>query len=97
MPLNVTQRVFSTRVALMLALQDTSHQSIPWRASYRNEIAGEVGEQVADLRKHLSRISVRKALPHLDKFRDANSWLTLTPEKVRPLTLLARHVCVLSS
>ena len=84
-PLNVTQRVFSTRVALMLALQDTAHQSIPWRASYRNEIAGEVGAQVADLRKHLSRISVRKALPHLDKFREANSWLALTPEKVKEI------------
>ena len=84
-PLNVTQRVFSTRVGLMLALQDTAHQAIPWRASYRNEIAGEAGAQVADLRKHLSRISVRKALPHLDKFREASSWLALTPEKVKEI------------
>ncbi len=84
-PLNVTQRVFSARVALMVALQDTKHQAIAWRANYRNEIAREVGAQVADLRRHLSRISVRKALPHLDKFREAGSWLALTPEKAREI------------
>lgn len=83
--LNVTQRVFSVRVALMLALQDTAHQAIEWRADYRKELAKEVGGQVNDLRKHLERISVRKALPHLDKFREDDSWLTLTQEKVKEI------------
>ena len=84
-PLNVTQRVFSTRIALMLALQDTAHQAIPWRAGYRKEIVTEAGAQIADLRTHLSRISVRKALPHLDNFRDVRSWLALTPAKVKEI------------
>ncbi len=82
-PLNVSQRVFSTRVKLMLALQDVAHQAIPWRAAYRKELAKTVGEQVGYLRKQLGRISVRKALPHLDNFRSAESWDMLTPEKVK--------------
>lgn len=84
-PLNVTQRVFSARVALMQALQGTEHQAVAWRAEYRKVLVKEVGEQVSDLRTHLARISVRKALPHLDNFRTDDSWLVLTQEKVKEI------------
>ena len=83
--LNVTQRVFSEKVHLMLELQDTKHQSVAWRAGFRKRLANDVLAQVVHLRKQLSRISVRKVLPHLDKFRTEEALNLLTEEKVKEI------------
>jgi type I restriction enzyme R subunit len=77
--------VFSEKVHLMLELQDTKHQSVAWRAGLRKRLAKDVLAQVVHLREQLSRISVRKVLPHLDKFRTEEALNLLTEEKVKEI------------
>ncbi len=81
--LSVSQRIFSLRVGLMLALQDVRHQAVPWRAAYRQALGEAVLGQVAHLRRQRARIAVRKAMPHLDKFKAPEDWAVLTPERVK--------------
>ncbi len=83
--LSVSQRLFSLRVKLMLALQDVAHQSVPWRVDYRKALSAAVEAQVTYLRKQHARIAVRKAMPHLDNYKTTDDWLTLTPERVKEI------------
>lgn len=81
--LSVSQRIFAARVKLMLALQDVKNQSIPWRVDYWKKLMGVVSATVDNLRKQRARISVRKAMPQLDVYREHEEWKKLTEVRVK--------------
>ena len=65
---SLSQRVFVQRVRLMLALQDVRQQDIASRHAYWKELCGIVTEQIRRAKANIGRVSVRKALPDLERF-----------------------------
>ncbi|MDD6031086.1 MAG: DEAD/DEAH box helicase family protein, partial [Kiritimatiellae bacterium] len=88
--LSVSQRIFSTRAALMLALQDVSNQSIPWRAAYWKTLGRAVLDQTLALREQRrTRLMVRKHLPCIDRYRLPDAWRNLSEDR---LSEIDRHI-----
>ena len=65
---SLSQRVFTQRVRLMLALQAVRHQAVESRRAYWKELHDIVAGQIRCAKANICRVSVRKVLPDLERF-----------------------------
>lgn len=76
--LNITQRLFNIRLAILVELQKIEHQTVEFNRNYHKRLFELLHGEVVKIKSNSCRIQVRKEMPYVDKYYDHDKWNNLS-------------------
>ena len=78
--LSVSQQAFAARVGILVELQKAQNRQYQFNKDYHAELQNELLAQVLTLKDdvHSCRMRIREMMPHIDRYRTAESWQFLS-------------------
>ena len=76
--LSITQRLFNTRLAILIELQKIEHQEVEFNRRYHGALLEQLHGEIVKIRANNCRLQVRKEMSYVDKYYDKSIWYNLT-------------------
>ena len=83
----LTERLYNLKTAIAFELQNAEHQYDEWKTAYHKRLTETLYKELLDVREQRNRIAVREAMPHIDNFKEYETWMGLSPLQVKEIEL----------
>ncbi|SCY69550.1 type I restriction enzyme, R subunit [Lachnospiraceae bacterium XBB2008] len=82
---SLSQRLFDTKLDLLIVLQRIDYQLDPVYRAYYDEVKNDLISEVVKIKGHSKRIQVREQMSYVDKYVDINTWVSLSQTEVKEI------------
>ena len=84
---SITQRLFNTRLAILIELQKIEHQEIEFNRHYHAALLEQLHGEIVKIRSNSCRLQVRKEMSYVDKYYDRDLWSNLSEVNKKEIEL----------